>query len=247
MTRVQIVRTGRQACRAVRFTAFAFECVSCFTFLITILYAIGFVSGLAVPKTIDIGARSGAFEAIVVNIGLMSLVAVCHGFGPRRWFKHWRTRVVAVPFERSCYVLCASLTLLLLFWQWRPMTMIVWDAREPEMAMLIATLSFLGWVVAFTGIFAILSKPVRREATPRVARTPPRHRSASHPIYLGLIVAFWSTPVMTVGHLLFAAAGTALLFIDMCLEKHGLVSLFGERYPRNRKRVPMLFPRHRPT
>jgi protein-S-isoprenylcysteine O-methyltransferase Ste14 len=131
----------------LRFTAFLFGGVAYLTFLFTILYAIGFVSGIAVPKTIDTGPKSELFEAIVVNLALMLLFAIQLGVMARRWFKHWWTRFIPTAIEHSTYVLCASLTLLLLFWQWRPIPAIIWDVQEPEMAMLIATVSFVGWVM----------------------------------------------------------------------------------------------------
>src|SRR5204863_979426 len=124
-------------------------------FFVTILYAIGFVSGLAVPKTIDTGAVVPIAEALIVNLLLMSLFAVQHSVMARKPFKHWWTQFIPKSVERSTYVLCASLTLLLLFWQWRPMPAVIWNVQEPEMAMVIATLSFIGWVIVFTSTFLI--------------------------------------------------------------------------------------------
>src|SRR6266478_6545545 len=149
MTETQLISPATPGNRAVRFTAFLFGGVAYLTFLFTIMYAIGFVSGLAVPKTIDTGAKSGTFEAIAVNLALMSLFAIQHSVMARKWFKQWWTQFIPSAIERSTYVLCASLTLLLLFWQWRPMPAIVWNVQEPEMAMMIATLSFIGWVIVF--------------------------------------------------------------------------------------------------
>ena len=140
MTEAQAIRPAVPSNRALRFTAFLFGGVAYLTFLFTILYAIGFVSGLVVPKGIDTGANSGMLEAIVVNLALMSLFAVQHSVMARKSFKHWWTQFIPRSVERSTYVLCASLTLLLLFWQWRPMPSVVWHVQEPEMAMVIATL-----------------------------------------------------------------------------------------------------------
>src|SRR6202030_1016655 len=116
--------------------------VAYFTFFATILYAIGFVDGMVVPKTIDTGPQSSAAQAVVVNLLLMSLFAVQHSLMARKQFKQWWTQYVPKSVERSTYVLFASLTLILLFWQWRPMPAGVWAIADPDIAATIATLSF---------------------------------------------------------------------------------------------------------
>ena len=131
MTETQVIRPAVPSNRTLRFTAFLFGGVAYLTFLFTILYAIGFVSGLIVPKTIDTGAKSGTFEAIIVNLALMSLFAVQHSVMARKPFKHWWTQFIPKSVERSTYVLCASLTLLLLFWQWRPIPSVIWQVANP--------------------------------------------------------------------------------------------------------------------
>ena len=155
MTETQAISPAMLGNRILRFTAFLFGGVAYLTFLFTILYAIGFVSGLIVPKTIDTGAKSGIFEAIVVDLALMSLFAIQHSVMARKSFKHWWTQFIPRSVERSTYVLCASLTLVLLFWQWRPMPAVIWNIQEPDMAVMIATLSFVGWVIVFTSTFLI--------------------------------------------------------------------------------------------
>ena len=183
MTETQIVHPAAPGNPTLRFTAFLFGGVAYLTFLFTILYAIGFVSGLAVPKTIDTGPKAGLFEAIAVNLMLMSLFAIQHSVMARKSFKHWWTQFIPRSVERSTYVLCASLTLLLLFWQWRPMPTLIWNVQEPEMAMLIATASFVGWVIVFTstflinhfelfGLHQVANNLVGREMPPPVFRTP---------------------------------------------------------------------------
>ena len=239
MTETQVISPAIPGNRAVRFTAFLFGGVAYLTFLFTILYAIGFVSGLAVPKAIDTGPESGIFEAIVVNLALMSLFAVQHTVMARKSFKRWWTRFIPKPIERSTYVLFASLTLLLLFWQWRPMPTVIWNIQEPEMAMVVATLSFIGWVIVFTstflinhfelfGLHQVANNLAGREMPAPVFRTPFYHRFVRHPIYLGFIIAFWATPTMSAGHLLFATVATAYIFTGIMLEEHDLVGMFGD-------------------
>jgi protein-S-isoprenylcysteine O-methyltransferase Ste14 len=239
--------------RTLRFTAFLYGAVAYFTFVITILYAIGFVSGLIVPKTIDAGAKSSTFAALVVNLALMSLFAVQHSIMARKNFKQWWTRFIPKPVERSTYVLFASLTLLLLFWQWRPMPAIVWHIEEPEMAATIAALSFGGWVLVFTSSFLInhfelfglqqvANNLTGRQMPAPIFRTPFLYNFVRHPIYLGFIIAFWAAPVMSVGRMLFAAVTTAYIFVGILLEERDLVDMFGDEYRRYKRRVSMLLP-----
>jgi protein-S-isoprenylcysteine O-methyltransferase Ste14 len=253
MTEIQAISPAIPGNRLLRFTAFLFGGVAYLTFLFTILYAIGFVSGLVVPKTIDTGAESGIFEAIVVNLALMSLFAIQHSVMARKSFKHWWTRFIPRSFERSTYVLGASLTLLLLFWQWRSMPAVIWPVQDPEMAMVIATLSFIGWVIVFTSTFLInhfelfgfhqvANNLVSREMSAPIFRAPFFYRFFRRPIYLGFIIAFWATPTMSAGHLLFAAVATAYIFVAIMLEERDLVGVFGDEYRRYWERVSMLLP-----
>ena len=253
MSEAQAVASSPSTSRMSRFTAFLFGAVAYFTFVITILYAIGFVSDLVVPKTIDTGAKSSAFSALVVNLALMSLFAVQHSVMARKSFKQWWTQFIPRPVERSTYVLFASLTLLLLFWQWRPMPAVVWHIEEPEMAATIATLSFGGWVLVFTssflinhfelfGLHQVANNLTGRQMPAPIFRTPLLYNFVRHPIYLGFIIAFWATPVMTVGHMLFAAVTTAYIFVGILLEERDLIDMFGDEYRRYRQRVSMLLP-----
>lgn len=225
MTETQAISPAVPGGWLPRFTAFLFDGVVYLTFLFTILYAIGFVSGLVVPKAIDSGAESGVFGSIVVNLVLMSLFTVQHSGVAPDSFKHWGTASIPTPIERSTHVLCANLTLLLLFWQWRPMPAVIWHIEEPEVAMLIATLSFVGWVIVFTGAFLIdRSEPggVYRAANSNAGRqttaAPFHHRLQRRPIYPGIIMALWAAPTMSAGHLLLAAAATFYVLIALMLE-----------------------------
>jgi len=239
--------------RMLRFTAFLYGAVAYFTFLFTILYAIGFVSDIAVPKSIDTGTKSPIFEALAVNLALMSLFAVQHSVMARKSFKQWWTQFIPKPIERSTYVLFASLTLLLLFWQWRPMPAIVWHIEEPEMAATVGILSFLGWVIVFTstflinhfelfGLHQVANHLTDRQMPSPTFRTPLLYNFVRHPIYLGFIIAFWAAPTMSVGHLLFAAVTTAYIFVGILLEERDLIDMFGDEYRRYKERVSMLFP-----
>ena len=251
MSEARAIGSDTPTNRALRFTAFAFGAVSYLTFLFTILYAIGFVSDFVAPKSIDSGAKTPISEALAVNLALMSLFALQHSAMARNEFKQRWTQFIPRSVERSTYVLCASLTLVLLFWQWRPMPAVIWNIQEPDMAVMIATLSFVGWVIVFTstflinhfelfGLHQVANNLMGREMPAPVFRTPFFYRFVRHPIYLGFIIAFWAAPTMSAGHLLFAAVTTAYVFVGIMLEERDLVGMFGDEYRRYRERVSML-------
>jgi protein-S-isoprenylcysteine O-methyltransferase Ste14 len=236
-----------------RFIAFLYGLAAYLVFFFTFLYAIGFVSGLAVPKTIDTGAVVPVAEALIVNLLLMSLFAIQHSGMARRQFKEWWTRYVPKSIERSTYVLLASLALVLLFWQWRPMPGIVWQVSNPQAATAVMALAFVGWLLVLTSTFLINHFELfglhqvannlagRAMAQPRF-KTPVLYKVVRHPIYLGFIIAFWAAPVMTVGHALFAAVTTAYIFVGIFLEERDLTELFGDDYRHYKERVSMLIP-----
>lgn len=233
--------------------AFLYGLVAYAVFFVTFLYAIGFVIGLMVPKTIDTGTTVSLTEALIINLLLMSVFAIQHSVMARSQFKKWWTQYVPKPVERSTYVLFASLALILLFWQWRPMTAIVWHVDNPQIAVAIIGLSFVGWFIVLTSTFLInhfelfglhqVANNLTGSAmpTPRF-RTPLYYKFVRHPIYFGFIIAFWAAPTMTVGHLLFAAVTTAYIVAGALLEERDLVEFFGDDYRRYRKRVSMLVP-----
>ena len=236
-----------------KFIAFLYGLVAYLVFFATILYAIGFVEGLLVPKAIDTGAVVPLAEAFIVNLLLMSLFAVQHSVMARKPFKRWWTQYVPKSVERSTYVLLASLALVLLFWQWRPMPAVLWQIANPQVAMAIVGLSLVGWVLVFTGTFLInhfelfglhqvANNLVGRPMPAMRFKTPVLYKVVRHPIYLGFIIAFWSAPTMTAGHLLFAAVTTGYIFVGIMLEERDLVDLFGEDYRRYKDRVSMLIP-----
>lgn len=222
-------------------------------FLGTFLYAVGFVTQLIVPKTIDSGAEGSPMQAFGVNLVLMSVFAVQHSGMARQGFKKLFAGFASPALERSTYVLMASLTLILLFWQWQPIPSLVWSIETPMFAYAAMAGGSLGWLIVLYSTFLIshfelfgLTQVVAhfagRIAEPMKFRTPGLYRLVRHPIYLGFIVAFWSTPVMTHGHLLFAAVTTAYIFVGIYLEERDLVAMFGNEYRRYRQKVAMLLP-----
>lgn len=236
-----------------RTLALCYGGVSYLIFLGTFLYAIGFVSGLIVPKTIDTGAKTSALTAVCINLALLTLFAVQHSGMARQGFKRLFARFASPAIERSTYVLLASLALALLFWQWRPIPAIVWDIETSLLANLAIGGMGLGWLIVLYssflishfelfGLTQVVSSFAGRVVAPMTFKTPGLYRLIRHPIYLGFIIAFWSTPTMTAGHLLFAAVTTAYIFVGIYLEERDLVALFGDEYRRYRARVAMLIP-----
>ena len=253
MTEIQTIGQDLPRNRMTKVLGFLYGLVAYFAFFGTILYAIGFVMGLVVPKTIDTGDYSSTTAALIVNLLLMSLFAAQHSVMARKQFKQWWTRYVPKAIERSTYVLLSSMALMLLFWQWRPMPAIVWQIDDPNVAVTIATVSMVGWVIVFTstflinhfelfGLHQVANNLAGRDMPTQHFRTPLYYKFVRHPIYLGFIIAFWSAPTMSVGHLLFAAVTTAYIFVGILLEERDMVDLFGDDYRRYKERVSMLLP-----
>jgi methanethiol S-methyltransferase len=258
MTQIQAIGEETKGGPVGRFLAFVYGFTSYAIFFVTFLYAIGFVSGLMVPKTIDSGAVGPMSEAIIVDLVLMSVFAIQHSVMARRQFKQWWTRLVPKPVERSTYVLFSSLALVLLFWQWRPIPAVVWEITNPVIAMAILGLSLIGWLTVLTSTFLInhfelfglhqVASNLTGHPMPEPRfRTPLYYKFVRHPIYLGFIIAFWAAAVMTTGHLLFAAVTTAYIFVGIFLEERDLVDLFGDDYRRYKDRVSMLLPWRKST
>ena len=253
MTQIQATGEQIKGSPVGRFLAFAYGLASYAIFFVTFLYAIGFVSGLMVPRTIDTGTVVPMPQAVIINVLLMSVFAIQHSVMARQQFKRWWTQFVPKPVERSTYVLFASLALVLLFWQWRPIPAVVWEITDARIAMAVLGLSLIGWLIVLTSTFLINHfelfglHQVANNLTghpmpaPRF-RTPLYYKFVRHPIYLGFVIAFWAAATMTIGHLLFAAVTTAYIFVGILLEERDLVDLFGEDYLRYKERVSMLIP-----
>src|SRR6478609_1480322 len=236
-----------------RVIALLYGLIAYVAFAATIIYSIGFVTGLVVPKTIDSGPAGPPMQAIIINLLLMGLFAVQHSVMARPQFKKWWTQFVPQTIERSTFFLFSSLALLLLFWQWQPIPAVVWQVSNPLAADLLLGIGLFGWVLVFIstflinhfelfGLHQVANNLVGKPMPAMRFRTPFLYNLVRHPIYLGFLIFFWATPVMTAGHLLFAAVTTTYIFVGIALEEHDLIELFGDEYRRYRKRVSMIVP-----
>ena len=237
-----------------RFLAMAYGIVVYLFFLATFVYAICFVGNIIVPKTIDSGPLRPLAEALAVNIGLLGIFAVQHSVMARRGFKRWWTRIVPEPVERSTYVLFATAALALLCWQWRPIPdPVIWMVQDSRAIALLHAIFWFGWVLLLLSTFLInhfelfglrqvIGRLLHWETPKPEFKTPFVYRRVRHPIYLGFLLAFWSSPTMTAGHLLFTIATTGYILIGIYFEERDLVALFGDQYRRYRRQVGMLIP-----
>jgi protein-S-isoprenylcysteine O-methyltransferase Ste14 len=236
-----------------RLTFFVYGLCAYVVFLGTFLYAIAFVGGFGVPARLDGEARGPLGLALAADAALLTIFAVQHSVMARRWFKEWWTQVVPWAIERSTYVLCASLALLLLFWQWRPIGIQIWSVDNPAIRAVLWALFAAGWGTVLVVTFLInhfdlfglrqvwlplIGKPYSRIEF----RTPMPYRYVRHPLYFGFLLAFWMTPAMTLAHLVFAIATTAYILLAIQFEERDLVTEYGSEYEDYRKRVPMLLP-----
>lgn len=236
-----------------RLLFFGYGLAAYLTFLLTFLYAIAFVGGFIVPTRLDGPQQTSLPAAIAIDCALLTVFAVQHSVMARRWFKERWTLIVPWTIERSTYVLCASLALLLLFWQWRPIGIEIWTVEDQTARVVLWMLCAAGWGTVLVVTFLInhfdlfglrqVWLPLMGRPYTRVSfRTPLPYQYVRHPLYLGFLFAFWMTPTMTLAHLLFAIATTAYIVLAIQFEERDLVSEHGAAYEQYRRRVPMLLP-----
>lgn len=237
-----------------KFIIFIYGIVSYVVFLASFLYAIGFMGELLVPKSINSGVESGITESIVINLILLSLFAVQHSVMARPAFKKWWTKIISPAIERSTFVLLTSLLLFLIFWKWQPMTTNVWNIEGETYVLIINIIFWIGWLIVLLSTFMINHFHLfgLDQVYNKLKNKPPTglrfterffYKFVRHPIMTGFIIAFWATPEMTQGHLLFAVVTTLYILIAVkYLEERDLKKELGDTYISYQKRVPMLFP-----
>jgi protein-S-isoprenylcysteine O-methyltransferase Ste14 len=225
-----------------------------FIFLLAFLYAIGFVGNILVPKTIDSGIEPSLLEAVLINTILLSVFALQHSIMARPIFKEWFISIFGHAVERSTYILLSSLALILIFWQWQPITTAVWAIESNLVSAIIMGVFFLGWLIVLLSTFMINHFELfglaqifdnlkdRKTANPKF-QTNYLYKLVRHPLMLGFLIAFWATPTMTVGHLLFTVVTTLYILIAVkYLEEKDLRKIIGEKYETYQNEVPMIIP-----
>lgn len=227
--------------------------VSYAIFFATFCYAVGFVSALVVPRHIDSPPQVPLASALLVNAALLTLFALQHSVMARPAFKRWWTKFVPAPIERSTYVLLASLCLILLFWYWQPMGGIIWQVESPAAQIILQSLCLLGFGIVLVTTFLINHFDLfglrqvwlyanDKKYEPLPFRTPLFYKYVRHPLYLGFMIAFWATPLMTAAHLFFAVMTTLYMLTAIQFEENDLVRHFGVKYEQYRRSAPMLIP-----
>jgi methanethiol S-methyltransferase len=235
-----------------RVIVLAYGALAYMVFFATFLFAIAFVGNLGPWKTIDSGLVGSPLQAILIDSGLLALFAVQHSVMARPAFKRVWVRVIPKSIERSTYVLAASLVLIVLIWQWRPILTPIWSVSGVG-ASILQTTFWLGWALLLLstfllnhfelfGLSQVYSHMRSIESPAPVFRTPLLYRVVRHPLYLGFVIAFWSAPFMSGGHLLFSVATTGYIFVGIFFEERDLTALFGDQYRSYRNRVSMLLP-----
>jgi protein-S-isoprenylcysteine O-methyltransferase Ste14 len=226
-------------------------------FLAVFLYAIGFVGGIWVPRSVDAPTGTPTLTALVIDALLLTLFAVQHSVMARAGFKRWWTRIVPVEIERSTYVLLSSAALAILFWQWRPIEGVAWHVASPTGAAILRATFALGWIIVLVSTSLIshfdlfglrqvwVAARGRRYEPPQFVTTL-LYRVVRHPIMLGFLIAFWAAPVMTIGHLVFAIATTGYILVGVNLEERDLMRAHGEHYASYRRHVSMILPLSKP-
>jgi len=227
--------------------------ISYLLFFGTFLYAFGFVGNLFVPKSIDGAPQVPLAQAILINALLLSLFALQHSIMARPAFKNWWTKIIPGPAERSTYVLLSSLCLILLVWQWQPMGGFIWRVEEPVAKTILTALFITGWLIVLLSTFMINHFDLfglrqvwfyflGKKYEPLRFRIPFFYKYVRHPLYLGWLIAFWATPVMSAAHLLFAALTTGYILTAIKFEEKDLMTHFGEKYSNYKRLVPKIIP-----
>lgn len=223
-------------------------------FILVFIYTIGFLGNFIVPKSIDSGLENGTMESILINGFLLSIFALQHSLMARPAFKKVFERIIDPKIERSTYVLMSSLALILIYWKWQPMKTILWEVENETLAFIITGIFFIGWIIVFLSSFIINHfelfglKQVFENFKKKQIQNPKfqanyLYKIVRHPMMLGFLIAFWSTPIMSVGHLMFASVTTLYIFIAVkYLEEKDLRKSIGKEYEEYEKKVPMIVP-----
>lgn len=235
--------------------AFIYGLICYLVFFATFLWMILFLGNFEayVPTTVNSGMEGSLPEALLINLGLIALFGIQHTVMARKSFKEKWTKIVARPIERSTYVLLSSVALILLLWFWQPLPETIWEVEATWASLILQWGFWLGWLILFLstwmidhfnlfGVKQVWNYMRDKEQSPPRFMEPGFYKYVRHPLMLGFLIAFWSIPKMTVGHLLFSAGMTLYIFIGVYFEEKAMMRRFGEKYEDYRERVPKFFP-----
>ena len=237
-----------------RISGFIYGIISYLISFLALLYAIGFVGNLIVPKSIDSGTQGPIALSIIINLLLLSLFAVQHSVMARPQFKAMWTKIVPEPVERSTYIWLTSLVLFLLYYFWMPIKDIVWDVSGTTLGTVLLVLFFIGWGITFAATFMINHFDLfglrqvylnlkQRKSNHQKFEKRLLYKFVRHPIMTGVLIGSWATPTMTYGHLLFAIVISIYIYIAVKhFEEKDLVAEIGSDYIDYQKEVGMFFP-----
>ncbi|MBE9029320.1 isoprenylcysteine carboxylmethyltransferase family protein [filamentous cyanobacterium LEGE 11480] len=249
--------TSTQHSQLARMAIFAYGVMCYAVFFLTFSYFCGFVGNFLVPRSIDSAPLVPLGSAVMINLGLIALFGVQHSVMARKGFKRWWTQFVPKPMERSTYVLFSSLCLLNMFYFWQPIGGNIWHVTSMPAVVIMYTVFAIGWLTVLGSSFLLNHFDLfglrqvwlclrGQEYTPMKFTTPMLYKFVRHPLYCGLLLAFWVTPRMTMTHLVFAVATTAYILLGSRFEEKDLKQEFGEAYAEYQRRVPMLIPMMKP-
>jgi protein-S-isoprenylcysteine O-methyltransferase Ste14 len=233
--------------------ALLYGVIAYFAFFGTVLYTIGFVGNFIVPKSIDGEPQVPLIQALLINASLLLLFALQHSIMARPFFKKWWTNIIPEAMERSTFVLLSSLCLILMMWQWQPIGGVIWSVENEIAKTGLVVLYITGWAIVFISTFLINHFDLfgLRQTWFYIAgkkyedipfQVPLFYRFVRHPLYLRFLIAFWSTPVMTIAHLLFAVLTTGYVLTAIKFEENDMVKTLGENYKSYKTRVPKIIP-----
>lgn len=232
---------------------FIYGVTAYFIFFGTFLYLIGFTEAALVPKSVNSGEAGAIWSAIAINLSFILLFGIQHTIMARQAFKDKWTQIVPKPIERSTFVLITSFILIGLFLFWQPLPQVLWNIENETARLALYAISAAGWAMVLLSTFLInhfdlfglrqvylnlIGKPNTQIKFKMIGP----YKWIRHPLMLGFMVAFWSAPTMTLGHLVFAGGFTSYILIGLHFEERELVQIHGDDYVRYQQSTSKLLP-----
>ncbi len=220
----------------------------CFT-AIVLIYFVAFYQNIYVPKQISSpDAENLNFENVLINLALFLFFGLQHSIMARDWFKKRWQQIIPTSLERLTYLLFSSFAIGVIIWFWQPINGVLYDIRGSALSIFIRGISLCGLLIVAISVFSLNAadfsgwKQLNQNQSKPTFQTPLFYKLVRHPIYLGFIISFWATPLLTIGHLFFAILMTIYIYIGATFEERNLVKTFGNDYRNYQKSTGMIFP-----